>query len=284
MLGKDRKSIFNINEKRKALTEKKLLLQVEKDIKKLEHMIKHPFIYNPGISFKRTSKISLRTVQLIYPYLVFPSVLYGSLWFGLNFNPFTSNNNAKVYLKNRTTTDNYGNVYTESQYEKFNDDDDLIKYHSVWNVNSDGNFERKVWVFDADGADYEDIVNAVNAANELVLTEMFGDPKLEMMETTNHVSEEEHQNKPYVESIVYTTDEFKFINKDLETAKMNIVITVGSFAIGLLIFLVRHELFDYEYSEKIESIKERYVYPDTEDLSRKLSVRKDNLKRLKGDE
>ena len=192
MLDRDKTSLFKINQKRKALTEKKLLLQLEKEIKKMESQIKHPIINNPGIAFKRYGKMSLRTFQLIYPYLLFPMVSLTVLHFTLGYNPLKENYKKK-YLRTKTSTDSFGDVSSESQYGSFKNNDDTIKYYNVWKDAGSGVFTRDVYVFNAEDYDYEEITGVFQNPNFSFIYDTFGKPEQEITEKSNNLTDEDQR-------------------------------------------------------------------------------------------
>ena len=125
---------------KKRLEQKKLLLQMKKEMETLEWEIEHSRLVNIKVGTIRNLKISARALQLVAPYVLTAGIIAGGFTLLGNI-PFYGGDEWKVYSTVMTEFDNNGNIRYEQQYDSYkSSSDNKLYYYTKWQQNDDGCF------------------------------------------------------------------------------------------------------------------------------------------------
>ena len=284
ILGSDSSKALERSINRKRLKQKKILLEFEKELKKLDLNIKYN-LENIRTMVKRGCGYSLQSIRLVGPYMVAPAIVT-ALLVKFEFLPFFSNG-VKYYRYIKTTTDNLGNVSLEKQMDAFDNNDDYIEYLGEWKSVDDGNFLREVYVYDVEKYDIEKIMTAIDNPTMSYLTEIFGDYDICKEEISNNISDEEKNLEPSVRTVVFTMDKDDYEVKEFTILQSIVILLAALVVIGTVDFYVwrfRDEASSYVFGYEIRCIKEKNPIQSKEYYQRKRDILVDNINKLRGEE
>lgn len=278
----------NNNAKQKRLSEnqrlekKKMLLKMKKEIETLENELKHSKLANLKISTIKNLKISLRFMQRIAPYVLVAGIMAGGcklVGCGL---PFYSGDTFKINLNTMKEFDNLGNIRYEKQYDDYEDSNNILHYYSQWKQGNDGFYSRDVETYELDEFTEEEIQKLFDK-EDLKLSDVFGKPASKKKETKNNLTEEDLQQKDYLQAIIYNEDENDYIIHK-ETVGENVAITIMYLfftgLVELLPLFIRCEISNFRFRDCVEKIKRKHPAIDEEELQRKLEIKRNNYNRL----
>ncbi len=276
----------NNNANQKHLVEKqrqkkkKMLIEMQKEIKKLEKEINHPTISNAKIYSLRGLKIMLRTGQLIAPFAVTAGITVG-IFSVAGRTPFYRDK-YKQKLEMMKEIDSLGNIRYEEQYEEYENSTNVIFYYNKWNFIEDNLYSRNIEVYKIDDLTEEKILKLLN--NDIVsLREILGEPISKKKETKNNLSEEELHSDSFLKAMIYSKFDDDFIMVK-ESLKDNIATTL----LWVLLTILAESLplswrcyeSDFNYGYCIDRIKRNHPTIDIEDLTKKLEIKRNNYDRL----
>ena len=276
----------NNSAKQKRLTEKqclekkKMLLEMQKEINRLENEIKHSKIGNAKVYALRGFKIVLRTIQLIAPYVVTSGIITGGFSL-IGGTPFYRDEH-KQKLEMMKEIDSLGNIRCEQQYEEYENSESVISYYSKWNFVEDNLYSRDIETYTIGDITDEQILKLINDDVES-LCEILGEPISKKKETKNNLSEEELQCDSFLQAIIYSEFDDDFIMVK-ESSSDNVGITFLWFIVTILAELFpvmwRAENSDFDYDHCIRRIKEKHPIINVKDLTKKLEIKRSNYDRL----
>ena len=274
------------NNKKERLTEKQILkrknflLNLEKELKELENEVDEAKKKNAKNDTIRRLKISLRTGQLIAPYLLVASITF-SLFSYVDLMPFVRDD-QKCYLKAKKVFDSLGNIRYENQYKSFNEQYGSISYIGKWNKYDDTFYSREVKTYNIKKADEETINKIVNDNDIDALESIFSSPE-SSFQVSNNLTEEDLNNEPYIEATLYSTKENDFITIK-EPVGDNIAFTFTWIIITLfsevIPYALRDKISHFNYDNCVYMLKQKYPIADINELTRKLEIAKSNYNRL----
>ena len=192
------------------LEKKKMLLQMKKELETLEYELKHSKLVNLKISTVKNLKISLRFMQRIAPYVLTAVIMAGGCKLVGGGIPFYSGDTFKINSNTMKEFDSLGNIRYEQQYDDYDNSSNILYYYSQWQQGNDGFYSRNVETYKLDELTEEEILKLF-AKEDLNLSDVFGDPTSKKRETKNNVTEEEIQQKDYLQAIIYNEDENDYI-------------------------------------------------------------------------
>lgn len=269
-----------LSEKQK-LKRKEMLLKMKNEIEELKLDINNSKKANLKNNMIRKLKISLRTGQLIAPYVLTAGIIF-KIFSLLGYTPFIFDERKKE-LNIKKDIDNLGNIYYEKQYNDFENSLNTISYVGKWYKESDGLYSRMIKIYSAEKIEEKMITKIINNSDILSLEEVFGTPISTKIETKNNITEEERKNKSFLKSILYSKDsnEFIIIKESLENnISTSILYFLATMLAGALSFIIRSECSSFDFNECINEIKEDYPLIDIEELKLKLKIRQNNYNRL----
>lgn len=273
---------------KKRLEQRKLLIQMKKEIDTLEFDIKHSSLRNAKMGAIKNLKIYARALQLVAPYIVTAGIVAGGFALFGDI-PFYPNDEMKAYSNIMTEFDNAGNIRKEQQYASFKDEDDytldsddgLLYYYSKWEKMDDGLYSRVVQTYSI-GKTYEDIIKLFGK-KDLNLEDILGEPDSSITETKNNLTEEELQEEAFIQAIVYSEDEGDYIMRK-QTVEENLwfslayIVLVG--ILDLIVRSVRRTYSSFDFSRCVNEIKSKYQPFDIDVAKKQLELKKDNYNRL----
>ena len=274
----------NSNKKKLAekqrLENKKMLLEMQKEIIELENKIKYSKIGNAKIYALRGLKIVLRTGQLIAPFVVTAGIVTGvfSVFGGTPF----YRDKHKQKLEMMKEIDSLGNISYEQQYAKYSSAKRVIHYYSKWNFVEDNLYSRDIETYAIGDITEEQILKLINDDIES-LRIVLGDPISKKKETKNNLSEEELQSAPLLEAVIHSKfdDDFIMVKESIDD---NIGITLLWVLIVVLAEIVpilwRIDCSEFDYSSCIRRIKQNHPTIDVEELTKKIEIKRSNYDRL----
>lgn len=264
------------------LERKKLLAQLEQEINELNKTIEDSDKINYRKNLIRISKIFLRFLQRIAPYVVASSISF-AVFTTMGSTPFIRDD-EKCYLKEKKEMDSRGNVRIESQYEEFENSIGSISYYSNWEKDDEGFYKREEKKFLFYEINPEALDKIENGNIDISLEEILGTPSSSKIVKQNNLTEEEINEKAYVEAIIYSKNKDEYIIVK-ESIGNNIAVSIAYLIVTALFELVVFYIRDkskYDYKKIIENINEKYKSIDTEQLIKKLEIKKQNYDRLRG--
>ena len=267
---------------KQSLKKKKMLLQMKKEIEMLENELKYSKLVNLKISTVKNLKISLRFMQRITPYVLSAGIIAGGcklIGFGL---PFYSGDTLKINSNTMKEFDSLGNVRYEQQYDDYANSSNILYYYSQWQPDINGLYTRNVETYKLDELTEEEILKLFNK-EDLKLSDIFGKPISKKRETKNNVTEEELQQNDCLKAIIYSEDKNNYILYK-ETKEENNVITAAYLAltavVELIPFFIRRNISTFDFDDCVSEIKRKYPAVDTDELIKKLEIRRSNYNRL----
>ncbi len=267
---------------KQSLKKKKMLLQMKKEIEMLENELKYSKLVNLKISTVKNLKISLRFMQRITPYVLSAGIIAGGcklIGFGL---PFYSGDTLKINSNTMKEFDSLGNVRYEQQYDDYANSSNILYYYSQWQPDINGLYTRNVETYKLDELTEEEILKLFNK-EDLKLSDIFGEPISKKRETKNNVTEEELQQNDCLKAIIYSEDKNNYILYK-ETKEENNVITAAYLAltavVELIPFFIRRNISTFDFDDCVSEIKRKYPAVDTDELIKKLEIRRSNYNRL----
>lgn len=269
---------------KQRLEKKKMLTQMQKELKQLEMEIKYSKFTNLKYSLIKNTKISLRFMQRLAPYVLTAGIMAGgSKLVGAGF-PFYSGDTVKINSNIMKEFDNLGNIRYEQSYDDFEDDSNNLYYYSQWgggHINN-GLYSRIVETYELKEFTEEELLELLNK-EDLKLSDIFGEPVSKKTEYKNNITEEELNQKDYIKVVLYEEDENDYIIRT-ETADKNLVVTIlyfiFTFLAELVPFFVRSEISTFDFDDCVREIKRKYSRVDIEELTKKLEIKQNNYDRL----
>lgn len=277
----------NNNTKQKCLSQeqclknKNMLLQMKKEINELEEQIKYSKINNPKNYMLRGLKIMLRTGQLIAPFVVTAGMIIGVFSvFGLT--PFYRDD-KKQKLQMMKEFDSLGNIRYEQQYEEYENSKNVISHYSKWNFVEDNLYSRDIEIYSMNDISEEQILKLINENNICSLQEVLGEPISKKTETKNNLSEEELQDGPFLQAMIYSkiADDFIIVKESLgDNIRLTFLWILATLTAEIILLLWRTDVSHFNYGYCIEEIKEKHPIIDVNFLTKKLEIKRSNYDRL----
>lgn len=265
----------------KSNKQKKLLLKLEKEIKEIEVRIKHLKIEKAKANAIRSLKISLKCGQLITPYVIASSLIFGGFSL-LGVTPFYRDKH-KQNLWEEKDIDSFGNIRYEQQYEQYKVYQNYISHYSKWTTNQDGYYTRNVEIYLLKDITEETIMKLLTENNITSLKELLGEPISTKKETKNNLNEKELNKEAYLQATIYSENENQYIIMQ-EPIPDNVAITIAYLIIDLIVFGLiksnRDKITGFNIYASIERIKNNHPYVDFKELTKKLEIKRNNYDRL----
>lgn len=268
------------NDAKKRSEQKRLLLQMKKDIVKLENEIKFSRISNLKIKSVRNLKISLRAMQLIAPYVLTAGLIAGGFKL-LGGCPFYRDIKQQN-LNTMKEFDNLGNIRYEEQYSDFSSASDMLYFYGKWERSDNGFYTRTVEKYKLEKLT-EDEIKDLFEKEKVSLQDILGTPISSFQESNNNLDEEEIERENYFQAIIYLENEEDYILVR-ESVSDNILITILYICITglgeLLPLYIRSEISNFDFGDCVSRIKEQYKPVDIPTLAKKLQIKRENYDRI----
>jgi len=265
---------------KQCLEKKKMLLEMRKEISKLENEIKRSKIGNTKVYALRGLKIVLKTGQLIAPFVVTAGITIGGFaaFGGTHF----LKDKHKQKLEMIKELDSLGNIRYEQQYEEHANLSSEISYYSKWNFVEDNLYSRDIEIYSLSDITEEQILKLING-DVRSLREILGEPISKKKETRNNLTEEELQSDPFLQAMIYSKldGDFIMMTESLSDNIVLILLWVLVTALAEAIIVIwRVGKSDFDYRHCIRKIKEKHPTIDVEELTKKLEIKRNNYDRL----
>lgn len=282
MLGRNSESLFNSNSERRTLMKKKLLLSMEKEVKRLNFEVNVFDVTNAKVRLNRASRYLLSFARDVYPYLVTPAIS-AIIIATKGFIPY--GDYSKKYINVKTTTDSSGYTSYEKQYANFKEKD-CIEYFEKWEKVSADEFSRQIYVFNAEDYSEEDIMKALDNPTLSYLEENFGDYDIERVEIKNDLSVDEQNSDEHVKTTIYSTDKNEYKQRGFDDPQyflMSCVWFIANLFPELFVYVYRRDYSSFDFDSELYDIQKNFPYVDKREAQRKLEISKENLKRIRGE-
>lgn len=268
------------NSNKQTRQKKKMLLEMKKEINKLENEIKYRKLTNIEIYALRSMKIMLRTGQLIAPFAVTAGITFGafSAYGGIPF----YRDSSKHELEMMKEIDSLGNVRYEQQYEEYENSNNVITYYSKWSFADNNFYSRDIETYAIGDITEETMLKLINE-DVKSLREVLGEPILKQKETRNNLLEEELQYNAFLQARIYSKFKENFIiikETSDDNIKETLLWVLATIFAEIIPFSYRTLISKFKYKQCIKKIKEKYPTVDVEELTKKLEIKRSNYNRL----
>lgn len=261
------------------IEKKKMINNLQNEIDKLQDKKINIEIVNFKIKILRKIKIGLCTGRRVFPYVLVAGLLFGG-FSSLGSTPIIKDN-SKRYLSTRKTYDSNGNYGVESKYEKYDKPIGTLTFYDKWSLDNNGFYYRDVNVYDITKIDEDYLLSILDNLEQFDINKAIGTPSSSVKEKKNNVSLED--NKAFWQVIVYNEDKEDFVYL-IESNAQNVTTSIAwaclSFLVSFIPFEFRSNHSNYSYKGRINEIKANNPYLDSEDLERKIKIKKANYDRL----
>lgn len=262
---------------------------MEDDIKKIEYQINNKDKIDKKNNLIKNLKITKNITKLALPYIIVPFISF-SVMSMIHKSPLEF---EKIQEKEKIIRliDSLGQKSTISQYEKYNDVYNVIYHYNKWEY-KDGQYER---IINKYYLNIKKIKDELCRKSDEEIIEMLNDDSFlksgfvvnmyeVMIESKEEISWEELNQREFLKIIMYYENDEKFIlRKQIVDENLNDFVRYSLITLVLELIV---KLLDKKKREKIiqenRKINEGYVPLDINRLQKILSIRKDNLKRLRG--
>ena len=264
---------------KKRLEMCRYLNRTKEEIERLEKQINDIKVKNKRNNRISNLKVSLRVIQCAYPYILSTGIIFGAFkWLGMT--PF-GNNTEKEYLNTMKEFDSLGNVRYEHQYDDYKSSN-FISYYSKWEQQSDGTYKRNINNYNLKELTEDEILEIFNKEN-VNIEDIFGEVIAQKSEIKNNLSYEELNKGDFLQATIYSKSKDEYIVIKCDTFDNIGIIIAYLLAIVVSICCVsytREKWFNYDFSKKIDYIKEKYPKTDVLPYIKQLEIKKNNYDRL----
>lgn len=256
---------------------KQLLLDLEKEIQKLENQIRYSKAKKLKYQILKSTKISLRAGKLFAPYILTAGITFGGFKL-FHHTPFiideTSHSTTLIQ-----TLDNLGTTRFQEKNIPFQKTTGTLFYIGKWEKTLNGYIrEKKVYSIDP--------LEAYNWLNNPSLSSL-QTPVSSIIEEKQSITEMEENEKPYLQAILYFPSKKNsiIIKQDLEENIFETYIWgVITFILEVLLFMQRYHHSEHYLSKfvfDIEEIQKQYPTINRKEFIKKLEITKNNYNRLR---
>lgn len=271
-----------LKEEKRKIERQKLINKMKDEIKYLEDKIIESENNNKRNKKIRLLKTILRSIQLVYPYIIAAGISFGAFKM-FDVAPFT-NNTYEEYLNTMKEIDSLGNIRYEMQYEDYENQKNFITHYSKWEKIDDTQYKRNVTTYNFGDYKEEEILEILKKV-PIRVEDCFGSKIIEKTEIKNNISPDELQNDEILQATIYSKSEEEFIVLNFSSEE-NVGISALFFIIlGVCCYFVGEwrKTTKYHFSNKLADIQEKYPNIDVTPYIKSLNIRKENYKKLTGE-
>jgi len=247
---------------KERLTNQKLLLQLEKEMKKLELSIKHPKLINAKSETIKGLKIGATTIQAITPYLLTVSILTGVYWI----------------TKTPPFDDKWNKWYISKNIEGYTPITPTLTYFRDWEKDENNVYCRTIDTYSIEKFSKEDI-DKIFEEEKLDLESILGKP----IKTREQKSENTTEEYSYITVRIDKSGYTIYKEKDPDSIDAHIytfIYILYCIAFQTLPMYYREMISSFKFRESINIIKEQQQQSGIEALKKKLEIKKENYNRL----
>lgn len=258
----------------------KIAKQLNREINDLEFKLKHPKLTNIGNTSIRNLKIGSKLLQAAAPCILTVS-LCGYTFCSLGFTPFVRDE-IRDYARFKTEVDNIGKTVVEKQYYEYDDDSNAVFLYSNWELDKHGSFNRYVKIYHVNVKTLDRLIEYLEM-DSATIEDALGEPYRTYIETKGSLAEEDMTEEPYIKVMFYDHDK-EDVTFRRETIGENAANTILFIFISLFGSVSTQSFVNkklpVDYKEIIFNIKERYKSISSEDIQKKLEIKRENYERL----
>ena len=230
----------------------------------------------------RTLKTILRSIQLVYPYIVALGISFGALKI-FDVTPFM-NNTYEEYLNTMKEIDSLGNIRYEMQYEDYENQKNFITHYSKWKKIDDTQYKRNVTTYNIGNYNEEEILEILKKV-PIHVESFFGSKIGDKTEIKNNISYDELHNDEILQATFYSENKEDFVVLKFSVSD-NIAVAVLFFIIlGVCCYFIGkwREFSNYDFEGKLADIQEKHPNIDVTSYIKSLKIRKENYNKLTGE-
>lgn len=260
---------------------KDIVEQMEAEIIEIEKKIKAAKYTNLKIKYLKRLKLFLKIIRLLTPYLSISGIITGIFCLFGN-TPFQIDE-KKQYLYYLKELDSNGNIRYEYQYDHFSNHNNTITYYDKWQLSEDGFYKRNVKVYAIDNLNNEETKDLVSLNKINSIEDILGEPLFDKIEKKNNLDESEINNKAYLQAIIFYKDEnnYKILTETIsENEKGTILWAIISLGVQIIYGLGKDEKDYTILKDYLAKLKEDYPLINSDELAKKLTIKRDNYDRL----
>lgn len=263
------------------LKKKELIQNIKIDIENLKKEIaldKKKNIKNHGI---RNLKISLRMIEFIGPYVLSTGLLF--LTFKNNLSTPFILDNIKKESNIEKQIDSLNNIVVLKQYEEFENSKNTISNYSSWKLTDDDSYLRTIKVYELKEIDEQELQTLINNITPEILDTITKENPSTQTEIKYNLINEELNTNSFYKAVIHSKDMNDFIMVKESVAdnnEINFLYCIMNSLVIWAIFIIRRQIFEYKFFDKINKIDEQTMSIDYNEKKKILSIKKDNYERL----
>lgn len=251
----------------------------KKEIEQIEYKIKNVDKTNKKIHIIRNVKKTWGTIKYAGP-LVSVNCLLIYLFAVINRLPFYKDT-REIELNVLKEIDSFGNIRYEEQYKEFTNPNNIISLYSKWYIDEDGTYYRKVETYNVRKMSEEEIMNILNSDISSIY-DILLNPINTSIERSNNVSESELENGEFLCARIYSKEKNDYIIIEENNAE-NIAFTLLCILLMILSSyscVIMKNLSNKNLKSIYEKIDQEYKFVNSDELNRKLEIKRNNYSRL----
>lgn len=263
--------------KKQLIKKEKVLLSLQKDIKRIKYQINHPNLWNAKTKTIKNLKIFSKVCILVTPYILTAGITINA------GNNIMKEFEQKYVNKQDINSDFYDNIY------KSNNINDMLIYCDKWQISNNG-YERILKIYDNKNID-ETVKQILIENNELNCEDIIGNPISYEKEYKLEVSIEELNSSIQLLRVYYSdlNNNINIINETSKSYEMNqnsyiflknIVTIILTFCTESLVALIKTKLTNSDIISIINKTKNEYPEISISELKKTLKIKEQNYNRL----
>ena len=260
-----------------------VIKNLEVDIDNLEDMLKKVKPINLKKHVVKDIKITGKLFKFILPFALMTSATF-SVASDFNFTPVKLDD-VKICQNIRTEFDNRNNETIQYQFKEFSEIDNRLYYTGNWNKVGENYYERDYRVYPI-SLDKVGLIKGLLETDEDLLLQYLGEPLTNVTTVRNNVSDEELEQKPYIDVVTYGKDNTNCIigkESKITNAANTLLYLIGNAGVCLL-GVSKIKPFRMDIIDEVKRLNKKYKPIDEKLLRRKLEIKKDNYERLTGEQ
>jgi hypothetical protein len=263
----------------KEKTEEEIVDDLQKEINSLEKEIDTIEKTNFKKAVIKNVKLTGKFLRKWVPILVV-GVTFSLAYNGLVAKPF-QRQPIKAPAYTRTTQDSLGNIDVYKQYTSFSSTQNYVDVTSPWEKNDDG-YSQTVKRYYLNEENTKMVLDVLNGNLVASFDSIFSVPNAVAVNTSNHLTEEELNNKETIKVVFFDEDKNDTIVRQTELTEeigITLVYLMGILLVECLA-LAALENDRNKCDSKIREIKENYQPLYTEPLKKELKLKREECNKL----
>ena len=264
----------------KKLKTKKVLLSMERDIKKIHFEMKHKTLLEIKNNLLKNIRINICKGRLFAPYVLTLGITT-TIFSQLGATPFIIDK-EKNYQRNMEEIDESGTIRIEQQYNDFESTKNTVTYYSKWYKSENGQYIRDIRKYQTDDLLKEEIINLIKLGKVKDYNDIFGEPKEVKREIKNDIREEELNQDAHLFAQIYFTDfnDYIYVDQKEEKNAFDTVLWLIILLYSEVIAWIYRKISSFDYDLEISRINKEYSLDYIKILLEKLKIIENNYKLL----